>query len=73
MVEPAAEAPAGAQSEIGPPAGGGEAIDPICEMTVDIATARFTSTHEGRTYYFCCPACRKKFETDPAAYLPVSA
>ncbi len=38
-----------------------EAIDPICGMTVDIATARFTAERDGQTYYFCCPACRKQF------------
>lgn len=39
-----------------------EAIDPICGMTVDIATARFTAARDGVTYYFCCPACKKQFE-----------
>jgi xanthine dehydrogenase accessory factor len=39
-----------------------EAIDPICGMTVDIATARFTAERDGVTYYFCCPACKKQFE-----------
>ncbi len=24
--------------------------------------------HEGKTYYFCCPGCKKKFESDPAKY-----
>lgn len=62
-----------APAETTEPVAAGEAIDPICEMTVDIANARFTSEFEGQTYYFCCPACKKKFETDPAAYLPVSA
>lgn len=38
-----------------------EAIDPICGMTVDVATARFTAERDGQTYYFCCPACRKQF------------
>ena len=38
-----------------------EAIDPICGMTVDIATACFTAERDGQTYYFCCPACRKQF------------
>jgi xanthine dehydrogenase accessory factor len=69
---PLAGSPGGASA--GEPPGGaapGEAIDPVCEMTVDVATARFTSEHEGQTYYFCCPACRKKFEADPAGYLPV--
>ncbi|MGH2733014.1 MAG: XdhC family protein [Actinomycetota bacterium] len=47
---------------------GKEAIDPICQMTVDIASARYRSDYNDRTYYFCCPACRKKFESDPATY-----
>jgi xanthine dehydrogenase accessory factor len=39
-----------------------EAIDPICGMTVDIATARYTSERDGVTYYFCCAGCKKAFE-----------
>ena len=39
-----------------------DAIDPICGMTVDIATARFTSERDGQTYYFCCAGCKKQFE-----------
>ena len=27
------------------------------------------ATHEGKTYYFCCPGCEKKFAADPASYL----
>lgn len=46
-----------------------EAIDPVCNMTVDVATARFKTEHQGETYYFCCPACKKKFEADPASFL----
>ncbi len=46
-----------------------EAIDPICGMTVDIATARFTSTRDGTIYYFCCPGCKKTFEKQGAAAL----
>ena len=49
-----------------------EAIDPVCNMTVDVATARFKSEHEGQTYYFCCPACKKKFDADPASLLVAS-
>ncbi len=45
-----------------------EAIDPICGMTVDIATARHTAMRDGETYYFCCPGCKRTFEkqTEPA-------
>ena len=39
-----------------------EAIDPICGMTVDIATAQHTSERGGQTYYFCCAGCKAKFE-----------
>jgi len=67
----AAGAPAAASAPTDAPR---DAIDPVCDMLVDIASARFVSEHEGQTYYFCCPACKKKFEADPARYLtPVTA
>jgi Cu+-exporting ATPase len=52
-----------------------KAVDPVCGMTVDPATARRVS-HEGHDYYFCSENCVKKFTADPAAYLapkPASA
>lgn len=45
-----------------------EATDPICGMTVAVATARYRSTHEGRTYYFCAAGCLRTFEADRATY-----
>jgi xanthine dehydrogenase accessory factor len=39
----------------------GEAIDPICGMTVAVATARHSAEVGGKTYYFCCAGCRSKF------------
>ena len=45
------------------------AIDPICGMTVTVATAKHVAEHEGRNYYFCCGGCRTKFLADPARYL----
>ena len=45
-----------------------EAVDPVCGMTVDVADARFRTTHEGRTYYFCSAGCMATFEADPVAY-----
>lgn len=39
-----------------------EAIDPICGMAVDVATARYTSECEGQTVYFCCAGCKKTFD-----------
>jgi xanthine dehydrogenase accessory factor len=45
-----------------------QAIDPICGMTVTIATARHTAEHAGRTWYFCCGGCRERFLADPERY-----
>lgn len=45
------------------------AIDPVCGMTVEIATARHHSAYEGHNYYFCCPACKRLFENNPQEYL----
>jgi len=38
------------------------ATDPICGMTVDIATAKYTSVVDGQTFYFCCLRCKETFE-----------
>jgi xanthine dehydrogenase accessory factor len=45
-----------------PPPGRAEAIDPICGMTVDIATARYTSERDGQTYCFCGAGCKAAFD-----------
>jgi xanthine dehydrogenase accessory factor len=45
-----------------------EEIDPVCGMGVDVATARFRTTSEGRTFYFCSAACLARFTNDPAAF-----
>jgi xanthine dehydrogenase accessory factor len=45
------------------------AIDPVCHMTVTIATARHVGTWDGRSWYFCNPRCKDKFLADPARYL----
>jgi xanthine dehydrogenase accessory factor len=39
-----------------------EAIDPVCGMTVVVATAKEILERDGVTYYFCGAHCRKKFE-----------
>jgi len=38
------------------------AVDPICGMTVDESTAKWTSVRGGETFYFCSPSCKAKFE-----------
>lgn len=46
-----------------------EARDPVCGMTVEIATARFTSQYEGITYYFCAAGCKRSFDREPQKYV----
>ncbi len=45
------------------------AIDPICGMTVEPATAAGQADFQGRTYYFCADSCLQRFKADPAAAL----
>lgn len=44
------------------------AVDPICGMDVAIEGALHTHEHDGRTWYFCCDGCRRKFAADPEAW-----
>jgi Cu+-exporting ATPase len=45
------------------------AIDPVCGMTVQPATAAGSYEYQGKTYYFCATSCLTKFRTDPTYYL----
>jgi Cu+-exporting ATPase len=45
------------------------AIDPVCGMTVEPATAAGHADYEGRTYYFCSAHCLHVFKADPAKVL----
>jgi len=45
------------------------AIDPVCDMIVEIATARHHCSYDDREFYFCCPACKRSFERNPQEYL----
>jgi xanthine dehydrogenase accessory factor len=46
-----------------------EELDPVCGMTVVVATARHVGEHAGATFYFCNPRCREKFLAAPERYL----
>jgi Cu+-exporting ATPase len=48
-------------------------IDPVCEMTIDPAAAKFHADHDGAAYGFCSAGCRAKFAADPANYLDKTA
>jgi xanthine dehydrogenase accessory factor len=45
-----------------------EAIDPVCGMTVDVASAVYRATFQDTTYYFCSAGCLTRFEEDPARF-----
>ena len=47
------------------------AIDPVCHMEVEVATARWIADHDGETYYFCAPGCKAAFEREPAEFVGV--
>ncbi len=44
------------------------AIDPVCGMSVDQATARYAIEHDGSTVFFCCAGCREAFAASPGSY-----
>ncbi|MBV8538779.1 MAG: heavy metal translocating P-type ATPase [Alphaproteobacteria bacterium] len=45
------------------------AVDLVCGMTVNRATAQHKLVHDGAMYYFCSAGCCSKFEADPKRYL----
>jgi xanthine dehydrogenase accessory factor len=45
------------------------ALDPVCHMEVEIATAKHSAEVDGTPYYFCCAHCRSSFVKEPARYL----
>src|SRR4051812_41210531 len=49
----------------------GKILDPICDMTVDLADARahgLALQYPNREYAFCSAACQAKFAKDPSAH-----
>ncbi|MCF7805246.1 MAG: YHS domain-containing protein [Candidatus Marinimicrobia bacterium] len=42
--------------------------DPVCGMDVDPDNAAAQTEHNGKTYYFCAPGCKKAFEENPEKY-----
>jgi YHS domain-containing protein len=45
------------------------AVDPVCKMNVDEATAQHKSDYNGQTYYFCMVGCKVDFDANPEKYL----
>lgn len=47
------------------------AVDPVCGMAIEAATAPAQTTYNERAFYFCAPGCRDEFLADPRRFLPV--
>ncbi|HEX9240660.1 MAG TPA: YHS domain-containing protein [Candidatus Bathyarchaeia archaeon] len=43
--------------------------DPVCGMMVDEKKSKFTSSREGKTFYFCSAACKTSFDKNPQKYV----
>ncbi len=45
----------------------------VCPVThekiASVKAAVGHSVYKGKTYYFCCPDCKPKFDKNPAAYV----
>jgi len=46
--------------------------DPVCGMLVEPTEAAGQRTLDGKTFYFCSPACVAKFDKAPQRYAPAA-
>src|SRR5215471_9215245 len=44
------------------------AVDQVCGMSVDPATASHKIERDGNTFYFCSERCKTRFAKNPAKY-----
>lgn len=42
--------------------------DPVCGMDIDSHDAAGQLVYKGKTYFFCGPTCKEKFEKHPDKY-----
>jgi xanthine dehydrogenase accessory factor len=49
------------------------AMDPVCGMAVEIASAKYRSNVSDRDFYFCGPGCKREFDRDPARFAGTAA
>lgn len=57
-----------AHDAVSAPPAQGEAVDPVCGMTVSTAAAEHVVEVAGRSYYFCCGGCRERYLIEPERY-----
>jgi YHS domain-containing protein len=44
-------------------------LDVVCKMDVDEKKTKIKSEYKGKTYYFCAPGCKAKFDRSPEKYV----
>ena len=62
-----AQACCGGEHEAG--AATAPAIDPVCGMKVDLATAKHRFSYRDQDFFFCGGRCRERFEAEPEKFL----
>jgi Cu+-exporting ATPase len=45
------------------------AVDPVCGMDVEVASARYSTIFGGKTYYFCNEGFKNTFEKNPTQFI----
>jgi YHS domain-containing protein len=45
------------------------AKDPVCGMAVGPGKTKWSSEHDGESYYFCAKTCKEAFDGDPGYYM----
>ncbi len=40
-------------------------MDPVCGMEISKEAAAAKIEYKGKTFYFCTPSCKEKFEAEP--------
>lgn len=66
---PAVAAPAVVVKEAGDAKVGDTAKCPVSGETFVVEASSPKTEYDGKTYFFCCGGCKKKFEAEPAKYL----
>lgn len=64
-------APATANKDLKKPGEAKPGDKSTCTVTgeeIDVTADSPHSEHNGKTYYFCCGGCKKKFDADPSKY-----
>ncbi len=43
--------------------------DVVCGMEINPEEAAGQSEYQGKTFYFCAPGCKRKFDANPQQYV----